>query len=60
MELDWSARALGIKLGLGDLGNTDSPCHGFQNACVCCECVEREQAPLTASMPVRQPWETAA
>jgi hypothetical protein len=57
-DLDWPARELGLRLGLGDL-NRSVPCMGFQNCCKCPECAEREQAPEIVA-PVRQPWETAA
>jgi hypothetical protein len=33
-------------------------CHGFQNACVCSGCMERESKP--ALKMVRQPWELEA
>lgn len=32
-------------------------CHGYQNACVCPECLDRKQRPVTAQPPAPQPWE---
>lgn len=55
--LSFSDRVLGWHLGLGDLGNTDEICHGYQHACVCSRCREREN-PTPVAAP--QPWETAA
>jgi hypothetical protein len=57
--LTFADRVLGLHLGLGDLQPAPI-CHGYQNACVCSECLERESAPDVALVPVRQPWETAA
>lgn len=33
------------------------PCHGYQNACVCAECVERERNAGSPPNHPRQPWE---
>lgn len=37
VDLDWSARELGLRLGLGDL-NARPSCHGYSHACPCVEC----------------------
>lgn len=61
------ARILGLILGLGDL-DQPSPCHGYQNACVCNDCRERQRlqdkrdqaaASKVAELAVApaQPWE---
>jgi hypothetical protein len=58
IRLSWSARELGLRLGLGDLQDSEI-CHGYANACVCSECVEREDGPKRVER-LRQPWESAA
>lgn len=61
MQLDWPARILGFHLGLGDLQRSQ-PCMGYQNACVCTDCREREierEAEAAKATP-RQPWEPTA
>lgn len=52
-------RELGLCLGLGDLADQDREhCFGFQNACPCSVCLEREEQP-SKGRP-RQPWEVWA
>lgn len=58
-RIDSSARTLGLLLGLGDL-QLSAPCMGFQNACVCVECMARAENPVKASPAPRQPWEAKA
>lgn len=58
--IDRAARELGARLGLGDL-NRGPVCHGYQNACVCAECLERQLLSLVGiPRPARQPWEIEA
>ena len=61
-SLDVDPRRLGLLLGLGDL-NRGEICHGYQNVCVCSDCVERYKNGDRAAKPMRapkQPWELAA
>lgn len=55
--LSFSDRVLGLHLGLGDL-QLCPPCHGYANACICIDCMAREQLPKPAPAP--QPWERVA
>lgn len=58
MELDPEPRKLAFMLGLGDLNHT--PCHGYANACVCLECVERQRVGRRRKRRVALPWEQDA
>ncbi len=35
-------------------------CHGYQNCCVCPDCLLREAGPLPAQQEPAQPWEPRA
>lgn len=55
-RIDWNARLLGMKLGLGDIAPRRR-CMGYRNACVCAGCMVREKR---QRRKVKQPWEVAA
>lgn len=54
-DLSIEDRTLGVLLGLGDLHRPPA-CMGYQNACVCGDCLERAELVVVAA-PVSQPWE---
>lgn len=56
---DSATRALALRLGLGDLVYPQ-PCHGYENGCVCDECVERSMGPPEEPATIPQPWDVAA
>jgi hypothetical protein len=53
------AQRLCAALGL-PLMVDEQPCHGYQNACVCSECKDRDEIMRQPRRNVRQPWEKAA
>lgn len=57
--LSWQDRVLGWTLGLGDLDDGCPACHGYQNACRCPDCLDREEL-ADAPMRVALPWELDA
>lgn len=58
MNLSWDDRLLGMRLGLGDLG-ARVVCMGYQNGCVCADCLERQEHGREKPQEIRQPWEAA-
>ena len=54
--LSWDDRKLGWLLGLEDL-TPRRVCHGYSNACVCCDCLERVQNAAKSVETPAQPWE---
>jgi len=60
LKLSIDDRAFGARLGLGDIAELDRPvCMGFQMACVCSECIAREE--MEPREPAKQfPWEEVA
>lgn len=58
-SLSLADRALGYRLGLGDLADDHEICHSYVCGCLCSMCVEPSE-PLPAPESPAQPWEARA
>ena len=47
---------LAVRLGVFPI-DVPSPCHGFQNGCVCTECLERVRLSHEKRVEPVQPWD---